>query len=124
MSVQVSNLSFGYPGQPEVLKDISFTIPEGILVSLLGPNGAGKSTLMKCMLGLMRHYRGDIVLDGVDIRNLTPKQMARKTAYIPQSAEGVFNYTVEEMVLMGTTSLLSGLNSPGKKEEETVLSAY
>lgn len=123
MSVQVSNLSFGYPGQPEVLKDISFTIPEGILVSLLGPNGAGKSTLMKCMLGLMRHYRGDIVLDGVDIRNLTPKQMARKTAYIPQSAEGVFNYTVEEMVLMGTTSLLSGLNSPGKKEEETVLSA-
>ena len=68
------------------------------------------------MLGLQKKYKGEIRIDGENIRSLSPAQMARKAAYIPQSASAAFNYTVKEIVLMGTTSLASGMfRTPGKQ---------
>jgi iron complex transport system ATP-binding protein len=115
--IEVRNLSFQYSRETKVLDGISFSAEEGQFISLLGPNGAGKSTLMKCMLGLMRSYSGEILIDGINIRTLTPRALAKKIAYIPQSADSVFNYTVEEVVLMGTTPHASGILGPGKKEK-------
>ena len=45
--LKVENLQYGYPGGPEVLKDISFTLDEGQFMAILGNNGAGKSTMLK-----------------------------------------------------------------------------
>ena len=44
--LKVENLQYGYPGGPEVLKDISFTLGEGQFMAILGNNGAGKSTML------------------------------------------------------------------------------
>ena len=116
MSVEVKKLSFSYKKNVPVLRDVSFSLPSGKFICLLGPNGVGKSTLFKCMLGLLRGYSGEIRIDDENIRALTQKQLARRVAYIPQSTAPVFNYTVSDVVLMGTTSLTTGFTSPGKRE--------
>lgn len=115
--IKVSDLTFAYD-KTKVLEDISFEIGKGELVAVLGPNGAGKSTLFKCMLGLMKKYEGSIRMGGRDIRDLSRKEMARTAAYIPQFEAQVFNYTVMDTVLMGTTGMLTALKSPGSEQTE------
>ena len=117
MSIEVRDLRFGY-GSGEVLKGVSFTANTGELTSVLGPNGVGKSTLFRCMLGLLKDYRGSITVDGAETAGLSAKKLARLVAYIPQSNYPSFNYSVFHMVLMGTTAQLSGLSSPGIKQRE------
>lgn len=115
MSIEVRDLHFGY-GNGEVLRGASFTAASGELTSILGPNGVGKSTLFRCLLGLMKGYTGSITVDGEDTRRLSAHQLARKIAYIPQSHYPSFNYSVLNMVLMGTTSQVSLLSSPGEAQ--------
>ena len=115
MSIEVRDLRFGY-GSGEVLRGVSFTAPSGQLTSVLGPNGVGKSTLFRCLLGLLKGYRGSITVDGADTRRQSARSLARQVAYIPQSHYPSFNYSVFNMVLMGTTSQVSLLSSPGAKQ--------
>lgn len=115
MSIEVRDLRFGY-GSGEVLRGVSFTAPSGFLTSVLGPNGVGKSTLFRCLLGLMKGYTGTITIDGEDTRRLSARALAKKVAYIPQSHYPSFNYSVFNMVLMGTTSQVSLMSSPGEKQ--------
>ncbi len=122
MSVSVRNLSFGY-GERCVLRDISFQADAGRLISILGPNGVGKSTLFKCVLGLLKPSSGSVAIDGQDISSLPPHALARRIAYIPQSTYPAFHYTVFDMVLMGTSSHVSGLSSPGKAQREAAMEA-
>ena len=112
MSIEIRDLRFGY-GSGEVLRGVSFTAATGALTSVLGPNGVGKSTLFRCMLGLMKNYTGSITVDGTDTRRLSAAALAKIVAYIPQSHYPSFNYSVFNMVLMGTTSQISILSSPG-----------
>ncbi len=121
--IEVENLSFSYTKNVQILKKVSFYAEEGSYICLLGPNGAGKSTLFQCMLGLNGKYSGSIKVCGEDIKNLSEKQLARKIAYIPQSSVHVFNYSVDDVVLMGTTSLTNGISSPGSRERELVMDA-
>lgn len=116
MSMRVKNLSFSYRDGTEVLRDISFRVDEGEILFVLGPNGVGKSTLFKCMLGLLKGYKGSVEIDKVSIRELNAKQMSRFIAYIPQSHVPVFNYSVFDIVLMGTTSTLTAYASPGERQ--------
>lgn len=81
-----------------------------------GKNGAGKSTLFRCILGLLKGYHGKIMADGVDLRTLKEKELARKIAYIPQNHDQAFAFSVLDMVMMGTTSSLQGLKSPGREQ--------
>ena len=119
MSVIVKDLSFSY-GSHQVLHDINFTVEDGEFLSILGCNGVGKSTLFRCVLGLLNTYKGQVLINGVDTRKLPPSKMAKLAAYIPQNCSPAFNYSVEDIVLMGTTAGLNSLRSPGKKELERV----
>lgn len=101
-----------------VLHDLTFSVDKGAYVSVLGPNGIGKSTLFQCILRILSNYTGDIFLEQVNIRTLHPREMAAKIAYIPQAHSSVFNYSVLEMVLMGTTSQFSSFTSPAKEQVE------
>ena len=117
MSVEVRNLSFSYADRP-VLNDINFHVEEGEFVSILGSNGVGKSTLFRCMLGLLSGYTGEVLINGQDSRKMTARESARQVAYIPQSSNPSFNYSVFDIVLMGSTASLSSFASPGKKDFE------
>ena len=115
--IELRKVSFAYKKEgPKVLDDISCHMREGRLIAVLGANGAGKSTLFKCMLGLLRRYEGDIFFQGREVRKLSRREMAAIVAYIPQTETPVYNYTVYDTVLMGTTGMLSPMRSPGEEQ--------
>ncbi len=115
MSIEVKNLSFSY-GANQVLKNISFTAADGQLMAVLGPNGVGKSTLFRCILGLLSGYSGEAVINGRSTKGMSSRELARVVAYIPQSHYPSFNFSVFDMVLMGTTAQVSRISAPGKKQ--------
>lgn len=122
MNVAVEHLSFSY-GSRQVLRDISFRLGSGQLVSLLGPNGAGKSTLLRCLLGSLRGYGGQVCIEGQDTRTLSLKALAKRMAYIPQSHAPAFHYDVLDMVLMGASAQQGPFAQPGKMERAQALEA-
>ena len=65
MSIEVRHLSFSY-GSRQVLRDVSFSVGKGRLLSVLGPNGVGKSTLFRCILGLLHGFQGEITVEDPD----------------------------------------------------------
>lgn len=75
------------------------------------------------MLGLLPGYTGQICLQGKDIRTLSPRQLARQVAYVPQQTQHTFAYAAEDVVLMGTTPYTSAFASPGEKERRTAQAA-
>lgn len=113
--IEVNNLSFSYGGR-RILQDVSLRAENGQFVSILGSNGVGKSTLFKCILGILPAYSGTIIVDGRDTRTMSVQEIAQKIAYIPQMSASAFNYSVEDIVLMGTTAGLHSLRSPGVAE--------
>lgn len=117
MGIEVRDLSFSY-GDRQVLSDIHFQVQKGEFLSILGPNGVGKSTLFRCVLGLLPGYTGQILLNGLDAGKLSVREKAKQIAYIPQSSHAAFNYSVGDIVLMGTTSGLSLFHQPGKAQRE------
>lgn len=113
--MSVRGLSFAY-GEHEVLSDISFSVDYGEFLSVLGPNGVGKSTLFRCMLGLLAPSAGGAYVDGRAVADMSARQLAYAIAYIPQSHSPVFNFSVFDMVLMGTTAQTGSFASPGKRQ--------
>ncbi len=119
MRLQVKDLSFSY-GKHRVLENVSFATHEGEFLSLLGPNGVGKSTLFRCILGLLTPERGEVLIDGEPVSAMSPGVLARKIAYIPQSHDPVFHYSVFDMVLMGTAAQTGVFSSPKKEQKRLV----
>lgn len=121
-ALEIRSLSFSY-GERKVLDDISFSLEKGQLLSVLGPNGVGKSTLFRCILGLNQGYSGSIILNSQEASSMTAREIASHVAYIPQSHYPAFNYSVFDMVLMGTTNRVGLFSSPGKRERESAMKA-
>lgn len=117
MKLNVKELSFAYEDKP-VLNGISFSVDKGEFVSVLGPNGAGKSTLFRCILGLQKGYDGVILIDGVSSREFSSGELAKRVAYIPQSSRSTYNFSVIDIVLMGSSCRLSPFSTPGPEERE------
>lgn len=117
MSISITALTYSYGlGFGNALDKLSFTADDAEVTAILGPNGAGKTTLFRCILGLNGSYGGKIDIDGKSAASLSAKELAGLCAYIPQSYRGVFDYTVEEMTLMGTTGSVQPLSSPKANE--------
>ena len=115
-ALEVSHLACGYGGVP-VLDDVSFALARGRALVLLGPNGVGKTTLFKTILGFLPRLAGDVLIEGEDARGWTRRRYARSVAYVPQTHESAFGFTVREMVLMGRTPSLDGFAGPRRDDE-------
>lgn len=100
--LNVAGITFSYAGRA-VLKDISLSVQSGQIVSLLGPNGSGKTTLLKVLLGILRPQRGMVLVQGRPIAEMSPKEVASRMAYVPQTHRIGFAYRVLDIVLMGRT---------------------
>jgi putative ABC transport system ATP-binding protein len=85
-----------------VLRDVSFTIPQGAFVAIVGPSGSGKTTLLGLLAGLDAPSRGDVVLDGTSLGGLTEDQRAQlrgeKVGFIFQSFQLIPTLTALENV--------------------------
>ena len=92
----IEKLSAGY-GEAVVLREVSFTIPEGKSLALLGRNGMGKTTLLNTIIGVTRYRGGRISLDGNDITRMRPDQRAHAgIGWVPQERNIFKSLTVEE----------------------------
>lgn len=99
-ALQVQNLKFGY-SRDMILKDISFNVEKGKFISIIGPNGSGKSTLLKNLNGLYTPMEGKIVVENIDINRIKTRELAKKIALVPQNTIINYDFTVEDIVLMG-----------------------
>ncbi len=88
-------------GERQVLAGVDLGLPAGSVTLLAGRNGAGKSTLLRVLAGLLRADAGSVTLDGRPIDAWSPRQRARRVAYVPQEADSTFEFTGRELVAMG-----------------------
>ena len=97
----VTNLEVCY-GAISALRDVSFTIEAGRIVTLIGGNGAGKTTTLRTISGLLRARKGSISFKGEDITKLPPHQIvARGLCHVPEGRMVFSNLTVDENLAMG-----------------------
>lgn len=98
--------SFRYPDGTEALSGINFTVAKGSFIGILGSNGSGKTTLLKVMDGLVKDFDGSVLLDNVDIKKLTPKEIYRKVGLVFQNPDDqLFATTVFEDVAFGPINM-------------------
>ncbi len=70
--LEAKNFSFSL-GEKEILRDVSFSVRRGEYVAIVGPNGAGKTTLLKCFDRLLSGGSGELEIDGLSRRPISPK---------------------------------------------------
>jgi iron complex transport system ATP-binding protein len=120
--IEIKNASFSY-GKEQVFNNIDLNIKKGEVFCLFGPNGCGKSTLIQCMLGILKLTKGTVMLEGKNVNQLRPFEIARKLAYIPQSHEKSFPFKVIDVVLMGRASYTGFFSLPGAEDRTVALEA-
>ncbi len=113
--LDVENLTFGYTPERTNLRDVSFSVREGDMVSIVGKNGAGKSTLAKLICGFEKPTAGRICLSGRDISGDTIKERAQRIGYVMQNPNQMISRPLiwEEVEL----ALLSGNMSAEERKE-------
>jgi ATP-binding cassette subfamily B protein len=80
-----NDVGFHYPGAEEpVLKDINFTVRAGQTMAVIGSTGSGKTTLVNLVTRLFDATAGSVVLDGVDVRDLSPEALWSRVGIVPQ----------------------------------------
>ena len=88
-------------GKSAVLNEVTLSIPRETVTAIIGPNGSGKSTLLRTLTRLLRPEMGSVLLDGVAMAKMSPGQVARQIALLPQSPGAVLGMTVQELVEQG-----------------------
>ena len=111
-AVCFDHVSFSY-GDKEVLKDIQLTVPAGRMVALVGASGSGKTTLSNLLLRFYDPTRGAIRIGGVDIREVTTRDLRSQMAVVTQEII-LFNDTVSRNIELGR---------PGATKEEIIAAA-
>jgi cobalt/nickel transport system ATP-binding protein len=104
LSAQIN--SFRYPDGTTALSDIVLEIMPGEFCGILGSNGSGKTTLLKLLDGMIKDFSGEILLDGDDIRRLSPRQIYSKVGLVFQNPDDqLFAHSVYEDVAFGPRNM-------------------
>ena len=98
------HVGFRYPGGAEVLEDVTFALERGKTYALVGPTGGGKTTTASLMARLYDPTSGRVLLEGRDIRSVTPEERTRKIGFILQEPF-LFTGTVRDNILYGNAEL-------------------
>lgn len=115
--IQARALCVGY-GRRQVGADISIEVARGQVLCLLGPNGSGKTTLFKTLLGLLPPLSGQVLMLGQPVAGWSRNAFARHVGYVPQAHEGMFPFTVEEVVLMGRAAHVGRFAAPSRHDRQ------
>lgn len=104
-AIEFRNVDFRYPGAPELaLSDVSFRIEQGEHVGLFGPIGSGKSTIARLMIGLYPPTSGLVLVDGTDIRQLSPSDLRSKIGALLQD-NVLLTGSIRENIMLGRTDV-------------------
>ena len=111
--IEFRDVHFSYDGTREVIDGISFEILRGQTVALVGPSGGGKSTLSELIPRFYDPTRGEILIDGISLRDYTQESLRAHMSVVAQDTV-LFNDTIENNIAMG---------KPGATHEEVVEAA-
>ena len=100
MNIKAENINITLE-KNNILKDINIEVDNKEVVGIIGPNGSGKSTFLKCIYRVLKPSDGAILLDKVDIRDMTVKESSKRLAVLSQHNNYNFDFTVKDIVLMG-----------------------
>ena len=95
--VRFEGVDFQYLEGDPILRDISFHVPAGHKVALVGPTGAGKTTLLSLLMRFYDVTKGRVLLDGVDVRDITLDSLSRQISIVPQEPY-LFSGTIRENI--------------------------
>ena len=100
-SIEFKNVSFGYEtDKPWALTDLSFSLKPGETVAIVGESGSGKSTIASILLGFYTDFEGEVLLDGVSIREYQLICLRQNIGFVPQDAI-LFDDTIERNIRYG-----------------------
>jgi iron complex transport system ATP-binding protein len=100
MRLEARKLAAGY-GKGFHITDVDLVIEERRITGLVGPNGAGKSTLLRALARILKPDRGVVLLDGEVLHQLPNREVAKRLAFLGQTADGLPDLTVEELAYRG-----------------------
>jgi len=112
--VEFKNVSFRYPdADSEILEDINFTAKPGQTTAIIGSTGSGKSTVVNLIPRFYDVTRGEILIDGVNVKDVPQKELRKKIGFVPQKGM-LFSGTIESNIKYG---------NPEMSDEEMVKAA-
>ena len=121
------DIGFAYAGEDgaerQVLAGVSLSLSPGELVALVGPNGAGKTTLLKTLSGVLAPRAGTVELEGRPLAGFSPREIARRIAFVGQELSADFSFTVEEVVLLGRSPHLGRLAAETERDYDAARAA-
>lgn len=120
IAIRIEDLSVILKGK-EILKNINFTLKEGLFLGIVGPNGGGKTTLIRAILGLIRPSSGTINIFGQNPASLLGEKVV--FGYLPQhlNIDPNFPASALDIVLMGRYRKTGLFRWPGRKDREKAI---
>ena len=113
MLLEVNNINVYY-GAIHAIKDVSFSVGEGEIVTLIGANGAGKTTTLNTVSGLLRSKTGSITFEGKSIAHTAPDIIVRQgIAHVPEGRRIFQEMSVQENLEMGAFTRSNSEIAPG-----------
>jgi iron complex transport system ATP-binding protein len=119
--IEINNISFSF--EQEVLKDININIERGKFYTILGPNGSGKTTLLRILSKSLSTEKGEIFIDEKKLTQMKTKVLAKEMAVVSQSTEIEFDFSVQDIVLMGRTPHISRFCSESENDIKITMKA-
>jgi len=101
MVLRAEQVDFAYRRGRPVLRGVGIDLPTGAMTAIVGPNGSGKSTLLRLLLGILEPGAGRVLLEGRPIHQFSPRERARRIAYVAQRPRLEFGFSVRQAVGLG-----------------------
>ena len=121
--ISTKNLNISY-GNLDIVKDLNLDIPKGKITTIIGSNGCGKSTILKTIARIIQPKSGDIFVNNINIKDQSPKELAKAVAVLPQSPQAPSGLTVEELIAYGRFPHQKGFGKMRKEDNDIVTWAF
>ncbi|WP_125154268.1 ABC transporter ATP-binding protein [Clostridium rectalis] len=119
MNISVKDL-YVKIGHKTIVENVGIDVGNREFVGIIGPNGSGKSTLLKTIYRALKPYCGTIKIDNTLIENMPLKESAKKLGVMTQASSFNFDFTVQEVVMMGRTPHKKMMEPDDEKDYEIV----
>lgn len=104
VAVRFDNLSFGFPSNQNILKEISFSAEAGQHIAIMGGSGSGKSMLLRMLTGTFRDFSGNIFIENIPVQNFTLSSLRNQTGIL-LNIQDIFKGSLIDNITMGNPSI-------------------